>query len=86
MAMEQKLIYNCVCQDCGYSFLSTSRFSSYCKQCQKRRRHTKRSEKVNMKIYNAIDELMLYNRKHGTNLSYGQYFGVKEMKKWSGKK
>lgn len=67
------------CRGCG-ARLSHGEKGEYCSDLCKRRseklrllEQKRKSERLSSPLYTAVRAMMLYNKEHGTNLSYGQF-------------
>lgn len=73
-----------ICPICGKTFTSTANVVKYCsKECcneMTRRRGREKTKAKSMKKNTSLDErikaLNAYNKKHGTNLSYGKFMSL----------
>lgn len=75
----RKEIRSCVV--CGNYFETRKSDQLYCSsECRKmadeeRRRQRDRNKSMNSNLDECVRRVMEYNKKNGTNLSYGQYMG-----------
>lgn len=79
-----KVIYSGYCRCCGRKIPNTREYcNESCRKAgeemwlkQMRRQASKKSDPM----YITLAEIDLYNKKHGTRLSYGQYIAMKGVK------
>lgn len=91
--MEKRKVYVKYCLQCGEPIITAIRTTQdLCERCRKEnskmirtalKNKTKKKKRTyeTQSIYDFVAEVDRYNKKHGTQLSYGQY----ELKRFLGK-
>lgn len=85
-----------ICKKCKKVFNASNKRKIYCDTCKKivakenkqrsdkhqqEKRNRKKKKKTVDTLVESNREVVEYNKKHGTNLSYGKYYGLKRIGK-----